>query len=109
MMFPDLTQINVPYGLLDPETQEAMKDHSRSGCRDFEVWRDRLGWLPCGSPAWLQGDVYRVKSAPPQPRTIYLCEAPNGRFVFPTSIDATREALKWGEDRATVSEWREVL
>lgn len=50
-----------------------------------------------------------VKPAPPQPRTIYLCEFRDGERSFhATAIDATKAALAYGHG-ATVSEWREVL
>lgn len=50
-----------------------------------------------------------VCPAPPQPRTIYLCEAPDGeRSLHATAIDATKAALAYGHG-ATVSEWEEKL
>ena len=50
-----------------------------------------------------------VHPAPPQPRTIYLCEDPGLiPTIHKTAIDATKAALSYGPG-ATVSEWREVL
>lgn len=50
-----------------------------------------------------------VKPAPPQPRTLYLCEDPGLiPTIHKTAIDATKAALSYGPG-ATVSEWREVL
>lgn len=149
MMFSDLTQINVPFGLLDPETQEALKAHGGP----FEVFAGREWgkpysqrpnefaidfayrvkptpatprewWITGGNCAWSSraeaeancdyGDIIIHARevhppAPPQPRTIYLCETSDGlRFICKNSIDATRAALAHAPG-ATVSEWREVL
>jgi hypothetical protein len=60
----DLTKITTPFGLLDPETQEALKAHGgpyeRYSCKEGE------GFFDCASPLWFQYVVYRVK---PQPLT----------------------------------------
>lgn len=59
---------------------------------------------------WPNVIVFRVvKPAPPQPRTIYLCEFRDGERSFhATAIDATKAALAYGHG-ATVSEWEEKL
>lgn len=58
----DLTKITTPFGLLDPETQAALKAHGgpyeRYSCEAGE------GFFDCQSPLWLQYVVYRVKSQP---------------------------------------------
>lgn len=105
MMFPDLTQINVPYGLLDPETQEALKAHDGP----YQAYFFMKGWTDWECPNWDNHITYRVNPAHPQPRTIYLCEFRDGERSFhKTAIDATEEALSYGPG-ATVSEWREVV
>ena len=104
----DLTQIKVPFGLLDPETQEALKAHGGP----YEVWSNAFGgsWVGCEAK-WVAICTYRVKTtppAPPQPRTLYLCEFHDGELSFhKTAIDAAK-AARYGHG-ATVSEWREVL
>lgn len=97
----DLTQINVPFGLLDPETQEALKAHGGP----YEYY-DGPDWVEhsldvLGFSHW----AWRVKPTPPQPRTIYLCEFRDGERSL---IDATKAALAYGHG-ATVSEWEEKL
>lgn len=108
MMFSDLTQINVPYGLLDPGTQETLKAHGGP----WEAYSSNGLWVNWPRPTWANSTVYRVKAlppAPPQPRTIYLCEEPGLiPTIHKTAIDATKAALAYGHG-ATVSEWREVL
>ena len=106
MMFSDLTQINVPYGLLDPETREALKAHGGL----IEVFGNG-GWVlrAKATTIWHDCYAYRVKPAPPQPRTLYLCEVPDGGVIpFSTSIEAKKRALSYGSG-ATVSEWEEKL
>jgi len=103
----DLTAITTPYGLLDPETQEALKAHGGP----WEVF-SAFGWgFWGGAPiyGWPVDRAIRVKPAHPQPRTLYLCEDPGLiPTIHKTAIDATRAALAYGHG-ATVSEWREVL
>lgn len=61
----DLTAITTPFGLLDAETQEALKTHGGP----YECWS--LGGA-CKWQAvtwdfdWLDEHVYRVKPAPPR-------------------------------------------
>lgn len=57
----DLTKITTPFGLLDPETQEALKAHGGP----YECW-DGGKWLGWVYPSWLGDNTYRVK---PQPLT----------------------------------------
>lgn len=103
----DLTQIKVPFGLLDSETQEALKAHGGP----YEVF-SHFGWgFWGGEPiyGWPGDRAIRVKPTTPQPRTLYLCEFRDGERSFhKTAIDATKAALAYGHG-ATVSEWREVL
>lgn len=104
----DLTAITTPFGLLDPETQETLKAHGGP----WEAYSSNGLWVNWPRPTWANSTVYRVKAlppAPPQPRTLYLCEFRDGERSFhKTAIDATRAALAYGPG-ATVSEWREVL
>jgi hypothetical protein len=65
----DLTAITTPFGLLDRDTQEALKAHGGpwehlSACG---VW---CHTEMCGNTP---GYVYRVKPAPPKPREWWLC------------------------------------
>lgn len=55
------------------------------------------------------GIVHVREVPPPQPRTLYLCEVPDGGVIpFSTSIEAKKRALSYGSG-ATVSEWEEKL
>lgn len=104
----DLTAITTPFGLLDPETQEALKAHGGP----YQAYFFMKGWTDWECPNWDNHITYRVKAfppAPPQPRTIYLCEEPGLiPTIHKTAIDATEAALSYSPG-ATVSEWREVL
>jgi len=57
----DLTAITVPFGLLDAETQDALKKHDGP----YEAYQ-HPGW-ELAYPTWLGYMVYRVKSQPPAP------------------------------------------
>jgi hypothetical protein len=66
----DLTAITTPFGLLDRETQEALKAHGGP----WEVYTHLAGWeKTVGIPIWAKGNTYRVKPAPPKPREWWLC------------------------------------
>lgn len=59
----DLTKITTPFGLLDAETQEALRAHGGP----YEVWASGGEWIPT-NPAWNLSLVTRVKPQPPKPR-----------------------------------------
>jgi len=63
----DLTAITTPFGLLDRETQEALKAHGGPYER-FNALGDWCEW----TPDWLPSTTYRVKPAPPKPREWWL-------------------------------------
>ena len=67
-MTQDLTKINVPFGLLDAETQEALRAHGGP----YECWFVEE-WVEVDPPAWDYIRVYRVKPQPPKPREWWLC------------------------------------
>lgn len=56
----DLTKITTPFGLLDPETQEALKAHGGP----YEVYFS-VGWESVASPFWAINCCYRVKPQAP--------------------------------------------
>ena len=60
----DLTAITAPFGILDAETQEALKAHGGP----YEYYDCGAKWETSTDPAWLDRNVYRVKPAPPKPR-----------------------------------------
>ena len=55
----DLTALTTPFGLLDAETQAALKAHGGP----YE-WYSEGGWIDW-APRWAQSSVYRVKPQPP--------------------------------------------
>lgn len=62
---PDLTAITTPFGLLDRETQEALKAHGGP----YEMYDGGdAGWQAVTDPSWVDTCTYRVKPAPPKPR-----------------------------------------
>lgn len=94
MMFPDLTTVNVPFGLLDEATQEALKAHGGP----YEVW---VGgeWDGHPHPAWSGSYVYRVKPTPPEPREFWMEKTPTGLIAVvhvsraPETMDGRNELI----------------
>lgn len=60
----DLTKITTPFGLLDEETQEALKAHGGP----YEAFTEDGLWEPSKKPSWSKEFAYRVKPSPPKPR-----------------------------------------
>lgn len=60
----DLTKIEKPLGLLDAETQAALKAHGGPYQRFLYDWREDI-------PAWLDWGVYRVKPFEYKPGKLY--------------------------------------
>lgn len=56
----DLTKIEKPFGLLDKETQERLKNWKHG----WEGYCGSEGWRVCPMPYWTLGSVYRAKPAP---------------------------------------------
>lgn len=71
----DLTAITTPFGLLDRETQEALKEHGGP----YEVFTN-FGWGFWGGARleWHDDRAIRVKPAPPKPREWWLLLRANG-------------------------------
>lgn len=63
----DLTKITTPFGLLDPETQEALKAHG-----GWIEYYTPNGWVLSTNPLWLPATTYRVKPEPPKPREFWV-------------------------------------
>ena len=56
----DLTKITTPFGLLDDETQNALRVHGGP----YEVFQTNGAWGVCISPWWGTTNTYRVKPRP---------------------------------------------
>lgn len=61
----DLTDLKTPFGLLDRETQEALKAHGGP----YEYFGCAGDWFAVmdNAPLWTNELAYRVKPAPPKP------------------------------------------
>ena len=86
-MFDDLTKVNVPFGLLDEATREALKAHGGP----YEWWHG-VGWFTSEQgPSWDRHFVYRVKSKPPKPREWWcLMDTARGKAI-PYAWSTSRE------------------
>jgi hypothetical protein len=73
---PDLSNpLGQVFGLMPPETQEAMKAHGGPWELFVAEWKD------CPRPAWLEGQAYRVKPAPIR-ETVTLIGNVNSGFDY---------------------------
>lgn len=59
----DLRKITAPFGLLDAETQEALKQAASDG-KPMEMFISGPRWTPVQPPAWFDTTVYRVRPEP---------------------------------------------
>lgn len=103
----DLTKITTPFGLLDAETQEALKAHGGP----YDVWGIR-GWSPPPWPSFAGLSVYRVRPAPPKPRECWSY----GAHIRDTEAEAIafRQAVADanpgnGYELSPITKWIEVL
>ncbi len=85
----DLTKITTPFGLLDKETQEALRAHG--GPYEGLVGFDKAEWWEVLSPAWGANSTYRVKPQPPKPRECVIGFHGNGGRVFLKSVEYAEE------------------
>lgn len=74
-MTQDLTKITTPFGLLDAETQEALRAHGGPYQWWQGVWEDI-------EPNWVGTMTYRVKPQPPRPRECVIGFHKGGGKVF---------------------------
>ena len=79
----DLTKIREPFGLLDDETQAALKAHGGP----YEMFSAR-GWAEV-TPAWTKNLTYRAKPQPPR-KTVYPWGALDDRIKW-AAVDG------WGD------------
>ena len=84
----DLTKITTPFGLLDEETQRALKECGGP----WELYQQSGKWLETDSPEWRVAGLYRQK---PQPREYVAWQViyPSGnRSGFPSIDQETANA-----------------
>lgn len=103
----DLTKITTPFGLLDAETQEALKAHGGP----WEFLNLSGSWNKLVSPAWQLDSTYRVRPAPPKPRECWSYDA----HILDTEAEAIafRQAVAdanpgRGYELGPITKWREV-
>ena len=101
----DLTAITTPFGLLDRETQEALKAHGGP----WEFLDISGNWDELESPHWQQNSTYRVKPAPPKPREWWFCIHDCSGFAstIPTHVKGSAERSR--QPGQSVIHVREVL
>lgn len=85
----DLTKITTSFGLLDKETQKALREHGGP----YQRFGNE-GWKDLNVLQWWKDIVYRVKPAPPKPREIWVNEWPEG---LGSELHATKDIA---DDRA---------
>ncbi len=104
-MTVDLTKITTPFGLLDAETQEALKAHGGPYECYYGEW-EGLDW-----PAWDWRTTYRVKPQPPKPRECWVvyhgASGDPWGGAYPTEDEAIAVASK--HNKAAIIHMREVL
>lgn len=104
----ELTKITTPFGLLDAETQEALKTHGGP----WEYYDVGSEWEDCPDAAWIDRTTYRVKPAPPKPRECWSY----GAHILDTEAEAIafRQAVANanpgnGYELDPITKWIEVL
>ena len=102
----DLTKITTPFGLLDPETQEALRAHGGP----LEQFRG-VGWGDVNSIGLTRSITYRVKPSPPKPREAWSYGAhmrgtEAEAIAFRADVDASYPGK--GHLDTPIIHWREV-
>ena len=104
----DLTKITTPFGLLDAETQVALRAHGGP----WEFLNLSGSWDELVSPAWHLNSTYRVKPDPPKPRECWSY----GAHILDTEAEAIafRKAVAdanpgRGYELGPITKWIEVL
>ena len=67
----DLTNITTPLGLLEPETEEALRAHGGP----YEYFSGEFGWKPKHHRFWRNHRVYRVAKPKPTPLIVHDWDA----------------------------------
>ena len=83
----DLTAITTPFGLLDRETQEALKAHGGP----LEVFSNDGIWRTTEDPSWVPYIAIRVKFASPKPREWWVV----GKIAMGSEEEAVASRIEW--------------
>ena len=103
----DLTKITTPFGLLDRETQEALKAHGGP----YEAWHESAVWWTV-LPGWRLEQTYRVKPQPRQPREFMIAIHHDGtqtvmeEGALYKEVNETVRVIEWPEN-APLPSWTE--
>lgn len=101
----DLYKIERPFGLLDKETQDAVRK-----CEEAEFYGAFGEWCPKGSAEFIPSVTYRCKPKPYLPGVLYGWEGGpqpipdhwlvqvvvHSGYVFPVGFGARAGNLEWG-------------
>jgi hypothetical protein len=84
----DLTKITTPFGLLDAQTQQALRDHHYVGGGTVEIFHN--GWTEIHDPSFSSSATYRAK---PKPLEFWVNQY-NWGFgrLYPTKAEAEKKA-----------------
>jgi hypothetical protein len=102
---PDLTAITTPFGLLDAETQGALRAHGGP----YEIF-GACGWVDY-DPTWHTPCTYRVKPSPPKPREAWaygahMRDTREAAEQFRADVDAANPGK--GYLNTPITHWIEV-
>jgi len=93
----DLTKLTTAFGLLDAETQQALRDWPH-GWDVYDIWG---AWQTLMGPMWMPNNVYRARPAPVTKPSIdwsHVAEGWNWLAVDANSLAYVYEHLpEWGE------------
>jgi hypothetical protein len=103
MMFDDLTEVNVPFGLLDAETQAALKAHGGP----YQLWEGTHWATRSDKPVFDGWYTYRVKPQPPKPREWWLTSC--GGYLHTFADLAAAETYRDCNRNVSIIHVREVL
>jgi hypothetical protein len=93
----DLTKITSAFGLLDAETQAALKANGGP----LELYMGAKGWDEVYLPTWTYTSIYRVKPSPPKPNQLWV------RNGVTHTAHLTDDLVEWRSNGYTL--YREVV
>lgn len=87
----DLTNITTPLGLLEPETEEALRAHGGP----YEFFNASGQWIPKYHEGWQPNAVYRVVKPKPTPLIVHDWDALASHIVAAAYEDAAKVAIDY--------------
>jgi len=98
--FENLTEINVPFGLLDDDTQERLK----AWAHGWQLFNVHGNWLSVFKPFWNRQAVYRALPEPNRKPSVNWDHVAK-RFNVLT-VDGVEQAMLW---KSSPSPWPERM